>query len=206
MFEEFEKGASLKDLVVELLREGPQSISQVGKGLKERGLKLHRLAVAGYLKALADAGLLEEREIPPAKVYSLKPKAASRDVYALVALRCRDQPGSEQDAARLFVQALTDLFRRPVFKEELRRGAFDVPKSLAEVEGEERQTARRLLSKSPLKLPFNDPAYRVAHADSKEEASFRAASQHVLNGLLRDELNVGALALTSKQVTLGSVD
>lgn len=206
MFEEFEKGVALRDLVAELLREGPRSISQIGKGLKDRGLKLHRLAVAGYLKALADGGYLEEREIPPAKVYTLRPGAARRDLYSLIAHRCREHPGSEQDSARLYVQALADLLHRPVFKEELRRGGFDPPKDLGEVEGEERQAARRHLSKTPLKLPFNDAAYRVVYRDSKDETALREASHHVLAALLRDELNVNALAMISKQATLGGVE
>lgn len=192
--------------MTELLRDGPKSISQVGKLLKERGLRLHRLAVAGYLKALADAGLLEEREIPPAKVYTLRPKQAQRDAYSATARRCREAATSEPEAARLYVQALADLFRRPIFREELRRGAFEPSRLLEEVEGEERQAARRHLSKAPLKLPFNDPAYRPLFRDPKDEATLREAGRQVLAAILREELNVGALAMTSKQATLGSVE
>lgn len=206
MFEEIEKGVLLRDLVAELLRSGPRSISQVGHGLKERGLKLHRLAVAGYLKALADAGFLEEREIPPAKVYSLRPASARRDVYTLAAQRCRDERPSEAEAARLFLHVLWDMFHRPIFRDELRRGGFEAPRPASEVEGEERQAARRHLSKSPLKLPFNDAAYRPSYKDGKDETALRETSQRVLAAMVRDELGVAALAMTSKQVTLGAVE
>lgn len=201
---ELEKGLVLRDLVVEILREGPKSISQVGAALKERGLKLHRLAVAGYLKALADSDLLEEREIPPAKVYALRPTSGAKDLYRRVAENCRDHAEPGTDGSRLYLQALHDLFRRPIFQEELRRGGFEgVPRS-AEVGGEERQAARRALSRSTLKLPFNDPAFRPAYADAQDEATLRERSRNVLAALVREEFRAGALAMTTKQATLGA--
>lgn len=198
-----EKGVALRDHVAEILRDGPRSISQVGKALRERGWKLHRLAVAGYLKALADAGALEEREIPPAKVYALKAGTTRHDLYASVAERVREEapPGVEPD--RLYLQVLLDLLRRPVFREELRRGGFDVPRDSAEATGDERQAARRYLSKSPLKLPFNDPAYRPKYANAEDEALLRDRAHVVLEALVRDAYHAGPLAMTTRQSTLG---
>lgn len=203
MFEELEKGVALRDLVAEVLREGPRSISQVGKALHERGLKLHRLAVAGYLKALADVGFLEEREIPPAKVYGLKAAAASRDLYRSLADLTRQHAPGGLDPARVFLQLLEELLRRPIFREELRRGGFDAPREAQEVEGEERQVARRYLSRSTLKLPFNDPAFRSRFLDEADEKSVREAARSVLGTLVREDYRAGALAMTTKQATLG---
>lgn len=202
MFEELDKGVSLRDLVTEILRDGPRSISQVGKALQERGLKLHRLAVAGYLKAMADAGSLEEREIPPAKVYAVRPLVARADLYQHVGERCRQE--SPADAARLYLHVLGDLLRRPIFREELRRGGFEAPQGAQEVEGEERQAARRFLSKSPLKLPFNDPAYHSRYANAQEEAVLRERSRAVLAALVRESHHAQTLAMTTRQVTLGA--
>lgn len=193
----------LRDLVAEVLREGPKSISQVGAALAQRGLKLHRLAVAGYLKALADQEVLEEREIPPAKVYALPPGANARDLYRRLADRARELTPPGTDGSRLYLQVLLDLFRRPVFREELRRGGFEGPPPAVEVGGEDRQAARRFLSRSPLKLPFNDPAYTLTHGSAEEERVLREASHAVLLSIVRDDYRAANLSVTTKQVTLG---
>lgn len=193
---ELEKGVVLRDVVKEILRNQPSSISQVVQALRERGVKLHRLAAAGYLKALADEGVLEEREIPPAKVYALKPQQR-RDLYRAVAERCREQAGA--DAPWLYLQVLTELLRRPVFREEFLRGGVDPPSDAREVGGEERQAARRFLSKAPLKLPFNDPAYEPG-----DPSKHRDAARAVLASLVRDDYHATSLAVITKQATLGS--
>jgi hypothetical protein len=203
VFEELEKGLRLRDLVAEILRGGPKSISQVGAALKERGLKLHRLAVAGYLKALADQDVLEEREIPPAKVYALKPGPTARDVYQRVAQACRQHAPPSSDGSRLYLQLLVDLFHRPVFREELRRGGFEGASPAAEASGEERQNARRALTRSALKLPFNDPAYWPKYEGPEDERRLKDQSRALLALLVREEYRVTALAVTTKQATLG---
>src|SRR3989454_12595297 len=61
---------NLKDLIVSSVRAKERSISALAKDLTLIGYKFHRLFLAGYLKALADLGVLREKEIPPAKVYT----------------------------------------------------------------------------------------------------------------------------------------
>lgn len=198
LFEQFEKGLALRDLVAEILRAGPRSISQVGKAFRERGIKLHRLAVAGYLKALADSGFLDEREIPPAKVYELKPSTSKRDLHASVAARARELTGGAPEASRLYLAALHELLRRPIFASEFKRVGLEVPNDAKESGTEERQAARRFLSRSPLELPFNDPA----HLPNAEDAT-REDVRILLGGLLRDEFRASSLAMTTKQSKLG---
>src|SRR3989304_2416708 len=60
---------NLKDLVIRYVRDQERSISALTKQLETDGYSFHRLFVTGYLKALADVGMLGEKEIPPAKVY-----------------------------------------------------------------------------------------------------------------------------------------
>lgn len=203
MFEDLEKGQSLRDLILEILRQGPASISQLSKTLKSaHSIDLHRLALAGYLRAMADVGILEEREIPPAKVYQIRPMQAPPTLYDAVARRVRDMGLPEPEAAQLFVQALYDLFHRPVFREELRRTGFDAVAGLKEAAAEERQNARRLFSKASLKLPFNDPAY----LPSPDEASMRPvreAARHIVAAVLRQSFHAEHLAQTTRQSTLG---
>src|SRR5438876_9365323 len=110
----FVPGKNLKDLVVAYLREQERSISSLTKRLKQDGYNFHRLFVTGYLKALADAGILGEKDIPPSKVYST---SAHRDLnlYELVGARCRAATGDESDRVRLAVCVLHMLCRRPLF-------------------------------------------------------------------------------------------
>lgn len=204
VFEELEGGVVLRDRIHEILREGPRSISQVVKGLAAEGIKLHRLAVAGYLKALADEGVLDEAEIPPAKVYRLRAGAATRDLHRQVGERVR--AGSEGlDASRLALEVFTQLFRRPVFAAEFRRGDLELPVRAVDVEGEERAAARRHLSKAGLKLPNQDAAFKPAYADPGEAARYRAQAHALLADMVRDEFHAGALAVTTMQAKLGDL-
>jgi hypothetical protein len=202
LFDELEKGQTLRDLLLEILRQGPGSISQLGKKLKEHGVDLHRLALAGYLRAMADVGILEEREIPPAKVYALRPTQTPPTLYDACARRVRELNRSDAEATRLFVQVLWDLFHRPVFKEELRRAGFTPIGGIREVSAEERQSARRLVSKSPIKLPFNDPAYLPAAGDTAETAKIRDDARAVLATVLRLEFRAGAAGTPTRQASL----
>lgn len=205
MFEALEKGQALRDLIVELLRQGPSSISQLAKRLKEHSnVDLHRLALAGYLRALADLGVLEEREIPPAKVYALRPAPSPHSLYDAVAERIRELRLNDLEAAQLCVQVLHDLFHRPVFREELRRAGFHLEGGLKESSAEERQAARRLFAKSPLKLPFNDPAYVPASGEAA--AGREQQARHILASVVRTEFRAANLAQTTRQATLGSVE
>ena len=207
MFEDLAKGHSLRDLIQEVLRQGPASISQLAKKLKDPyNVDLHRLALAGYLKALADVGVLEEREIPPAKVYQLRPTQQRATVYDAVAQRIRELGLPEAEGSRLYVQVFHDLFHRPIFREELRRGGFDYAPALKEATAEERQAARRLFSRSTLKLPFNDPAYHPGAPTPEEAGRLRDVSRHVLGSIVRAEFGATALAQTTRQVTLGGGD
>lgn len=204
VFEEFEQGVSLRDVVTDILRDGHASISQVGKALRERGVKMHRLAVAGYLKALADDGYLEEREVPPAKTYRLRPGRAPRSLYEVVGERS-GQAAAPADAVRLTVQTLVDLFHRPIFREELKRAGYAPGPGLEEVTGDERQTARRTLSGTPLKLPFNDPAFRPEYRDSEDRVRLTSTSQQLIASLVRDAYGMQALAQVTKQSRLTEV-
>jgi hypothetical protein len=151
---------NLKDLVIGYVRDKERSISALTKRLQEDGYSFHRLFVTGYLKALADVGMLREKEIPPAKVYTA---SAHREpnLYELVGVRCREAEADEASQTRLAVAVLSKLFRRPVFLRELREcgfpGAVDAPTASKD----EREESRRALMKLGLQIPTNEPAYRV---------------------------------------------
>ena len=137
---------NLKDLVISYIRQQERSISSLTKQLKQDGYSFHRLFVTGYLKALADLGVLREKDIPPAKVYTT---SAHREpnLYEIVGVRCREMVKDESDQVRLVVAVLQRLFRRPVFLREIREcgfaGAVDVPLAPREDREEARRPRRK---------------------------------------------------------------
>ena len=61
-------------IIIECLGKDGKSISALSKDLESRGIKMHRLIITGYLRAMTDLGYLKEREIPPSKIYQpIKP-------------------------------------------------------------------------------------------------------------------------------------
>ena len=174
----FEERARLKDRIRTILREEESgSISGIQKRLAKHGENLHRLIVTGYLRAMHDFGVLEERDLPPSKVYSLKAGAQQQDVYDTAGrlVAARNLPRGPE--AQTLVVVLHRLFHRPIFKQEVLRANIE-PLGLAdwEVETKDRQSARHLLVQAGFELPHNNPAY--APPDD-------AVQEH---GALRDEI------------------
>ncbi len=60
--------------VMELLDGKQLSISGLTRELKAEGIEEHRLVLTGYLRALRDLEFLNEREVPPSKIYALPEK------------------------------------------------------------------------------------------------------------------------------------
>ena len=94
----FSPKKDMRDLILEVLRKDSASISGVSRELESRGVKLHRLELTGYLKALADLGVLREKDIKPAKVFSVS-SLRERSFHDLLGEACSavaDHP-EEQD-------------------------------------------------------------------------------------------------------------
>ena len=185
---------NLKDLVVSYLRVQERSISSLTKQLKQDGYSFHRLFVTGYLKALADVGMLREKDIPPSKVYTT---SAHREpnLYELVGLRCREAAKEETDQARLATAVLQKLFRRPIFLREIRECGFSGAIDMPPAPREEREEARRGLVKLGLQLPTNEPAYAVPARRSE-------ARDEILYNLIVERFGMGGLVLETKQTKL----
>ena len=185
---------NLKDLVISYIRQQERSISSLTKQLKQDGYSFHRLFVTGYLKALADLGVLREKDIPPAKVYTT---SAHREpnLYEIVGVRCREMVKDESDQVRLVVAVLQRLFRRPVFLREIREcgfaGAVDVPLAPRE----DREEARRACAKLGLQVPTNEPAYLV-------EERRNDVRDAIISDLLVERFGMAALVLETKQTKL----
>lgn len=185
---------NLKDLVVSYLRLQERSISSLTKQLRQDGYSFHRLFVTGYLKALADVGMLREKDIPPSKVYTT---SAHRDLnlYELVGSRCREAAKDEADQVRLAIAVLQRLFRRPIFLREVRECGFSAAIDAPQAPREEREEARRGLVKLGLQLPTNEPAYGVPERRSE-------VRDEILYDLIIQRFGMGSLVLETKQTKL----
>ncbi|HEC94875.1 MAG TPA: hypothetical protein ENI45_02790, partial [Thermoplasmatales archaeon] len=117
----FEEDVTLQDIILEYLKDSQASISGIHRRLQKEGYKLHRLVVTGYLKALADNGILKEHDIKPSKVYSIRSKTSKKSIYDIIGEEVKTVTDSRQRQAQLAIYVLQKLFRRPIFLEELKR-------------------------------------------------------------------------------------
>ncbi len=185
---------NLKDLVISYIRDQERSISALTKQLEADGYTFHRLFVTGYLKALSDVGMLKEKEIPPAKVYTASAHRES-NLYEMIGERCRDAAAEESAQTRLAVTTLQRLFHRPIFLRELREAGFPGAVDATTVGKEEREETRRALAKLGLQIPTNEPAYRV----EERRNELRDA---ILCDLLVERFGLTPLVLDTKQMKL----
>jgi DNA-binding HxlR family transcriptional regulator len=190
----FIREKSLRALVLKHLREADKSISRLARDLEKDGFKLHRLVLTGYLQALAETGVLREKDIPPSKVYSL---ASSRlqDIYESIGERLQRLEPHKARRSRMAVFVLQRLFRRPVFYEELRRCGLGPPKKFRSVGAEERAEARKVLENAGIAVPPSDPCYLVF-------ADFSREVQDLLSDELIERAGLKSLRMETKQVKL----
>jgi len=184
----------LKDLVLSFVKREERSISSLSKDLQKEGFRFHRLFITGYLKSLADMGVLKEKHIPPAKVYTT---SAHRDpnLYEAVGEKCRAYERDERRQSRLAVLVLERLFRRPIFLRELRECGFGGAIDADPAPRDGRDEARRAFGKMGLPIPANEPAYVVA--DRRNE--MRDA---ILVDLVVEKWRVDAMVLDTRQTKL----
>lgn len=190
----FSPEEDLRRALFEILGGEGKSISALSRELEGRGYNLHRLILTGYLRALTDLKILKEREVPPAKLY-LPAKAPERDVYELVGDTVRGMvEGEKADALILFT--LSRLFKRPIFHDELRRAGISGQPPGRQATGEERQEAKRVLSRAGLKIPDSTKAYVV------EGEGMHDAELQVLENILVELLGVTNLVKGTTQTKL----
>jgi hypothetical protein len=167
----------LRDRIVEHLRRvGEDSISGVTRAVSEgREHPIHRLTVAGYLQALAEAGVLKEVERPPSKDYQLQNPEMHWSLHQRIHRLLLAGGRSERERIRLALAALQATLGRPIFQGELLHAGFSfVPEAL---EGVERVTVadatrrhyKDLFEKrhSPrIDIPPRDPLLQIPPGDA----------------------------------------
>jgi len=151
----FSPEKDLRELVLEVLKKDQMSISGVSRELTSKGVKLHRLELSGYLKALADMNVLKAKDIKPAKVFSAS-TMRDRNLYELVGESCSSLVRSQDDRATLATYCLQKLFRRAVFDFEVKRCGVEGNPDGRKATTEERSEAKSIMSKLGYKIPNSD--------------------------------------------------
>lgn len=185
---------NLKDLILYHVKAEERSISALTRDLHKDGFKFHRLFLTGYLKALADVGMLREKKIPPSKVYTTSAHR-SPNLYEALGEAVRQEEKDPARGTRLCVAVLQKIFHRPVFLRELRECGFDAVGDVAAAPKELVDEARRVLATQGLKIPANEPAYGVE--DRKNEAR-----DAILTFLLADRYGMRDQVLVTRQAKL----
>jgi DNA-binding HxlR family transcriptional regulator len=188
---------SLKATVMRELEKDDRSISSLYRSLTEEGIKIHRLVLTGYLKAMEDMGVLRAKDIPPSKVYSIS-LTAEKDIYQSIGEHCRNMEIQDYKKPAVALYVLQKLFRRPIFLGEMKRAGFegDMDELAGGVSGEERLEAKKMLAKRGHTLPQRDPAFRINRKFDKE-------FDEIIFHVLLQRFKASSLAVDTKQTTLG---
>ena len=145
----------MKELVLEILKKDQMSISGVCRELASKGVKLHRLELTGYLKALADMNMLKKKDIKPAKVFSAS-TARERNLYELIGDSSSLYVRTPDESATLAAYCLQRLFKRAVFDMEVRRCGVEGIVEGRKASTEERAEAKAILTRVGYKVPNSD--------------------------------------------------
>lgn len=151
------------NIITEILAQQQMSISRIARELKKNGYDQHRLILTGYLRALHDMGYLEELDIPPSRVYALKP-GMNRDIYGILKERLKEIDTSER--LEIAVYILTSLFHRPAFKYELELLGIEAQRTKNVKESRDARLKEHRAAVTRIKIPHDDPAFEISGSDS----------------------------------------
>lgn len=190
--------------IYDLLKNDRQlSISGITRELKARNFTEHRLIVTGYLRALKDMGCLNEFDLSPSKIYTLKAedknsggfsfhkKTKTADIYGLVGDKV-SKITSFAVRIETAVYIFTTLFDRPCFESELNAAGIEniqINKYLANASALvfKSKDFKKYYDELP-QIPKNAPAYEI-HSE-KLDPDFLMRTVNILSSLLKDEIDI----------------
>jgi hypothetical protein len=181
--------------LLKILANKQMSISSIARELKKSGYDQHRLILTGYLRALDDTGYLEEIDIPPSKVYVLKP-GMKRDVYTIVKEHLLDIDISERLEIGVFI--LTSLFHRPCFKFELELLGIEARKTETVKESKDARLKEHRNAVTRIKIPLDDPTFEM-NGDSSD---IQLRGNKVLIDIINDLIDLDGLKAKFQQTKL----
>ena len=188
---------SLKDILLEDLKDDPKSISKISRTLEGKGYKFHKLILTGYLRALEDFGYVKARDYPPSKVYQSS-VPHKKDIYESIGEKVCALPVSKIDQALITLYILQKICRRPIFQVELIRCGFRAEDITAsEVKGDERIDSKVILTKAGIKLPRNDPAFWT-------DKKFEKENDQIISEIFVEAFGIKSLIRDATQIKLDS--
>lgn len=177
------RGMLLKDRIVDILRGDGKSISEIYKEINmEDETKIHRLALTGYLWAMADFSVLKEKYVKPSKLYFLLKKDET-SIYELIGEQIAKEPAEKRGEEILYI--LYTLFDRPIFDVELEKAGVTGTVKGKRLDKRER---RRLIGKvdvKSLKVSSDSDAYLPLPS-----ASYPALALKVLGNIISEKYEV----------------
>jgi hypothetical protein len=184
-------------ILLETLGEEGKSISALSKALNDRGVKVNRIMLAGYLRALTDMRIVREKEVPPSKIF-IPIKGEAPDIYSTIGeMARRMHPEREAFADELILLCLCRVFHRAVFQQELERAGVKGVSPGRVATSEERNESRRVLQKAGItRIPDSQKAYVSDRNDLQVEASV------LLEDMLVEFMGVGYLVRETTQTKL----
>lgn len=190
----FEPDKELKSLILDNLGEDGMSISALSRLLAEKGYKMHRLELSGYLKALSDMGVLKERDVKPSKVFSPL-QSKKKSLYDLLGEIVRREEEDEDKRANLALLVLNRLLRRAVFDKELRMCSLAGSPASKRATDKERADAAAVVSKAGIKIGGSDAAFIPT-------GNFSPVCNRIVADLLIEMGGLKPLVAETKQKTL----
>jgi len=184
------------NILTKVMANKQMSISSIARELKKNGYDQHRLILTGYLRALHETGYIEEIDIPPSKVYVLKP-GMKRDIYSIVKEHLKDIDISERLGIAVFI--LTSLFHRPSFKYELELLGIEARKTETVKESKDALLNEHRVAVTRIKIPVDDPAFEM-NGDTTE---IQLLGNKVLIDIIKDLIDLDGLKAKSQQTKLG---
>ncbi len=111
-------------LILNEINGDEKSITGIQKSLEDKGINIHRLVLTGYLNAMVELGILKEKEIKPARIFSCS-NEEKKDIYSIVgsSMRKMDEPSADYNS----LIVLYHLFERPIFTREIEKCGVSVP-------------------------------------------------------------------------------
>ncbi len=181
-------------ILIEILAQKQLSISSIARELKRNGYDQHRLILTGYLRALHDMGHLEELDLPPSKVYSLK-ASQKHDIYSIVKEHLKNIDASERLEIAVFT--LSSLFHRPCFKYELELLGIEAQKNDTVKESKDARLKEYRAAITRIKIPDNEPAFEISM-----NHNLLVKGNEVLTGVINDLINLEGLKAKLQQTAL----
>lgn len=185
---------NIKEEILKKVADGGRSINSIYKELNKEGIKMHRLVLTGYLRALADCGILKEMEIPPSKVYT-PAKISEVEIYERIGKGVRKLKMREGKKSEVCLFILQKLFKRPIFYDELKRCGYPLPKNHIKADLKEVDEAKEILSNSLIFVEDESDAYKAKNDYYKEFCE-------VIGEILINQMMLTSLRMKMKQSRL----